>query len=185
VNHISSIFSSKNFGIAYLYCDYQDQTDQNPENLTASLVKQLARKQIVMPPRLEELYNKFSRGGKRPDLKELTALLLQLSGSFLQTYIVVDALDECESTVHRKQFLSVLQAMEDAHIKLFITSRSHPPDIRRAFNRKSQLNIVATEQDIREYLASRLDDDYELSDLIGPDLRDDILSNITSNVRGM
>jgi hypothetical protein len=75
--------------------------------------------------------------------------------------------------------------MEDAHIKLFITSRSHPPDIRRAFNRKSQLNIVATEQDIREYLASRLDDDYELSDLIGPDLRDDILSNITSNVRGM
>ena len=185
MNHISSIFSSKNVGIAYLYCDYQDQTDQNPENLTASLVKQLARKHGVMPPRLEELYNKFSRGGKRPDLEELTALLLQLSGSFLQTYIAVDALDECESTVHRKQFLSVLQAMEDAHIKLFITSRSHPPDIRRAFNRKSQLNIVATEQDIREYLASRLDDDYELSDLIGPDLRDDILSNITSNVRGM
>jgi len=185
VNHISSIFSSKNVGIAYLYCDYQDQTDQNPENLTASLVKQLARKHGVMPPRLEELYNKFSRGGKRPDLEELTALLLQLSGSFLQTYIVVDALDECESTVHRKQFLSVLQAMEDAHIKLFITSRSHPPDIRRAFNGKSQLNIVATEQDIREYLAGRIDDDYELADLIGPDLRDDILSNITSNVCGM
>lgn len=88
VNHISSIFSGKNVGIAYLYCDYQDQTDQNPENLTASLVKQLARNQGVMPPQLEEFYNKFSRGDKRPDLKELTALLLQLSGSFSQTYIV-------------------------------------------------------------------------------------------------
>src|SRR5450432_2658849 len=129
VNHISSISSSKDVGIAYLYCDYQDQTDQTPENLTASLAKQLAKQQGVMPPRLEELYNKFSRGGKRPDLKELTALLLQLSSSFYQTYIMVDALDESESTRHRKQFLFVLQEMEDAHIKLFITSRSHPPDI--------------------------------------------------------
>lgn len=75
--------------------------------------------------------------------------------------------------------------MEDVHIKPFITSRSHPPDIRRAFNRKSQLNIVATKQDIQNYLASRLDDDYDLADLIGPDLRDDILSDITSNVSGM
>ncbi|KAF8850455.1 hypothetical protein BDZ45DRAFT_696716 [Acephala macrosclerotiorum] len=99
---------------------------------------------------------------KRLDLKELTALLLPLSGSFLQTSIAANALDE---------------SMEDAHIKLLITSRSHPPDIRRAFNRKPQLNIVATEKDIREYLASKLDDDYELAGFIGPDLRDNILSN--------
>lgn len=81
--------------------------------------------------------------------------------------------------------MSVLQAMEDTHIKLFITSRPHPLDIRRAFNKKSQLSIVATEKDIREYLASKRDGDCELADLIGPDLRDDILSNITSNVYGM
>jgi phosphoribosylpyrophosphate synthetase len=185
VNHISNIFSSKDVGIAYIYCDYQDQTDQSPENLTSSLVKQLARKQGVMPPLLEELYKKFSRGGKRPNLKEITTLLLQLSSSFSKTYIIVDALDECESIVHRKKFLSVLQVLENAHIRLFITSRPHPPDIQRAFNSKPQLNIVATEQDIREYLASRLDDDYELADLISPDLRDDIVSNITSNVCGM
>lgn len=83
MDHMSSIFSSRNIGIAYVYCDYQDQTDQTPENLTASLVKQLVRKHGVMPPRFEELYKKFSRGGKRPDLKEGTELLSQLPASFL------------------------------------------------------------------------------------------------------
>ena len=62
--------------------------------------------------------------------------------------------------------MSVLGTLEDAHIKLFITSRSHLPDIKRAFIGKSELNIVATEQDIREYLASRLDNDYEFAALI-------------------
>jgi hypothetical protein len=36
-------------GIAYLYCNYQPQQEQKPEDLLSSLLKQLAQEQPVVP----------------------------------------------------------------------------------------------------------------------------------------
>jgi hypothetical protein len=55
---------------------------------------------------------------------------------------VVDVLDEYKFIRYRKYFLSIFQEIEDASIKFFIISRFHSPDIRRAFNNKSRLNII-------------------------------------------
>jgi hypothetical protein len=185
VDHISSVGNGKDIGIAYLCCDYQDQANQSPQNLVASLVKQLSRRQGELSSILKDLYSRFTGGGKRPDLKELTSLLLQFSKSFNQTYILIDALDECNDASDRETFLAVLQEIQRASVKLFITSRSHLSDIPRVFGNQCRVDMTSNKKDIQEYLRTKLTGDFELAELIGPELREETVSNIVRKAGGM
>ncbi|KAK6346928.1 hypothetical protein TWF696_007027 [Orbilia brochopaga] len=187
INHISERINGKGASLAYFYCDYQDQDKQTPDYFVASLLKQLVRRMLVLPSKLEELYQTFCKERRLPKLSDLTNLLLQTSGSFSQTYLVIDALDESDSRRHRRQLLSVLYELGKCQdsIKIFVTSRSHPADIRGAFESGLNIKITASKSDIRDYITSRLDNDENLADLIQPKLRNEIVDHITDVADGM
>ncbi|KAJ6257088.1 Ankyrin-3 [Drechslerella dactyloides] len=187
INHISEKINGESASLAYFYCDYQDQDKQTPDYFVASLLKQLVRRMLVLPSKLEELYQMFCKERRLPKLSDLTNLLLQISGSFSQTYLVIDALDESDSRRHRRQLLSVLYELGKCQdtIKIFVTSRSHPADIRSAFENGPNIKITASKSDIRDYITSRLDNDENLADLIQPKLRNEIVDHITEVAGGM
>ncbi|KAK6531910.1 hypothetical protein TWF694_003073 [Orbilia ellipsospora] len=187
INYLSESIHDKNTGLAYFYCDYQDQDNQTADYFVASLLKQLVRRRLILPSKLEEFYQTFCKERRLPKLTDLTNLLLHTSSFFSQTYLVIDALDELDSTRHRRQFLSVLYDLEqkERSIRLFVTSRSHPVDIRSAFENGPNIKIAASKSDIRDYITSRLDTDENLADLIQPKLRNEIVDHITNVAGGM
>jgi hypothetical protein len=64
-----------NVGIAYLYCNYQRQHEQNPEDLFASVLKQLVQEHPSIPDSVKMLYNRHKDKRTRPLLDEILGIL--------------------------------------------------------------------------------------------------------------
>ncbi|KAF3179460.1 hypothetical protein EYR41_003101 [Orbilia oligospora] len=187
INHISDHSVDNGVGLAFFYCDYQDQDKQTPDYLVASLTKQLVRRTLTLPSKLEELYQVFCKEHRLPKISELIALLLQVSTCFSQTYLIIDALDESDFRRHRRGILSALHELEakQRSLKIFVTSRSHPMDIRNAYESGLNIKITASKSDIRDYITSCLTNDENLADLIQPKLRTEIVDHISEIAGGM
>jgi hypothetical protein len=84
----------KEYGVAHIYFNYKEQEQQTPVKVLASLVKQLACQTSYVPDALEKHYDKDH--GKAPTVEELYIALLDISERFTKTFLVFDALDECD-----------------------------------------------------------------------------------------
>jgi hypothetical protein len=87
------------------------------------------------------------------------ALFLAVSRGFPRTFVVIDALDECseldsEDDQRDDNFVSAVQMLESS-VRLLVTSRPHNR-IQQAFEAASRVDILASNSDIREYLACRM-----------------------------
>ena len=90
----------------YFYFDFNDPAKRQPENLVRSLIDQLSSRCAQMPPGLESLYSSCTNGKRQPQASELFKTLHDMMGGFTQTYVVLDALDEC---LERTKLLSQLE----------------------------------------------------------------------------
>ena len=168
-----------------MYCDYKDQARQTTSELIATLSKQLAARKTELPRQLVDLYEQCNMQDKRPDLRQLTSLLLSLCTTFTQTFVLVDALDECNATNERRLFLSVLKALHEASVKTFITSRPSPEDIKTQLYEVPQVEIVATESDIKRYVKEKTEANHVFMKRITPVLEEQIIDTIASRASGM
>ncbi|KAH7269075.1 uncharacterized protein BKA55DRAFT_496506, partial [Fusarium redolens] len=81
-------------GFAYLYYDYRRQDEQDIVSLLASLLKQLSEMKHSLPEEVQDLYGKHKNRQSRPSLLELVGVLKRVIWYFLQSFIIIDALDE-------------------------------------------------------------------------------------------
>ncbi|KKZ59879.1 hypothetical protein EMCG_05308 [[Emmonsia] crescens] len=99
VHHLHRIFQNDHsVEIAYLYCNFQQQQEQKPADLIASLLKQLIQRQPSILKVVKSLYNQHKLCQTRPSLDELRSTLHQVAASYQKTFIVIDALDECQAS---------------------------------------------------------------------------------------
>jgi hypothetical protein len=168
-----------------VYCDYKDQARQTALELVAILVKQLAARKTELPQQLVDLYGQLDMQQKRPDLGQLKSLLLFLCSTFTQTFVLVDALDECNALSVRRPFLSVLQALHEVSVKTFITSRPNPEDIKTQLCQVPQVKIVANESDIKKYIKEKTEANQVFMRRITPDLEEQIIDTIAGRASGM
>jgi hypothetical protein len=99
--------------------------------------------------------------------------------------VLVDALDECNATNERRLFLSVLKALHEASVKIFITSRPSPEDIKTQLYEVPQVEIVATESDIKRYIKEKTEANHVFMKRITPVLEEQIIDTIASRASGM
>ncbi|KAN0102723.1 hypothetical protein V8E51_011036 [Hyaloscypha variabilis] len=174
-----------NTSIAYLYCNYQRQHEQNLEDLFTSLLKQFVQEQPSIPESVKTLYNRHKDKRTRPLLDEILGILEKVAITYSRVFIIVDALDECQiSHGYRQRFLSGLfnlQAKSGAN--LFATSRPIS-SIEKVFEGKSKLEIRATEDDIRRYLEGHM---IRLPGFVAQslELQEEIKKDIVKAVEGM
>ena len=188
-SHIIDILRDKraneDFAIAFLYFDYRDQTSQSPENMVASLVRQVAENKPSIPSPVMGLYSKFGSQSKNPQLEDLERTLMMTCLDFEQTFIIIDALDECDESNHRRVFLGVLERMSKRRdIRLLLTSRPHPQDIRNALKSGLQICIEANDMDLRAYLSDQLDSSGA-TDFIDNAFKAEIIERITNGAQKM
>lgn len=88
------------YALAYFYCNYGEAGRRDPESILWSIIKQLCIQSPTgtVPESILAIYNKRMReGDRRPvDINKIKGLLVNLAAGFLQTTIVIDALDECD-----------------------------------------------------------------------------------------
>ncbi|KAI9812194.1 MAG: hypothetical protein M1827_004860 [Pycnora praestabilis] len=172
-------------GVAFFYYDYRDQQNQTPANVIASILKQLAAFRSPLPNSIVDFHNHFERQRDSIQLKDLEAALSRLAGEFRQTFIVIDALDECEGGRHRGSILGILRGLQRSGVKIFATSRPHPTDIIQALEIFPQITIKASESDIRRYLVNTINRDSAAADIIDEPLKEHIVEVITAAAKGM
>jgi len=130
------------FAFGYFYFDFRDPAKQRYENLVRSLIEQLSDQSSGTPEALRTLYSQNQDGARQPTVKVLVETLRGIIRGFKQTYIIVDALDECSE---REKLLVLIGDIIDWKI--------------------GTLHILATsrkEQDIEDYLSSLISDEINI-----------------------
>lgn len=171
--------------VAYVYCDYKDQAVQTASNLVACLARQVIGRPTALTQQLEELYRKLEQQKRRPSLDELKKLLVSLCNLYERTYILVDALDECEANRERRLLLPVLEVLPNTSTRLFVTSRPNNEDIFHSFGRAPQITIAAPELDLHRYTIERIEERRDFLTKLTPELKEKITSTVSAAASGM
>ena len=173
-------------GIAYICCDFRRKHEQNLIDLLLSLLKQFLQKPRLVPQDTQQLYERHQRQKSRPTLCEISHVLRTATTQYSRTFIVVDTLDECQASNGdwRKFFSVIFSLQEKVSTNILATSR-FVPEIEKEFNKRdSQIEIRATEEDLRRFLDNRVG---ELLPFISqkPGLVTDIKTAIVNAADGM
>ncbi len=186
---IDDIYSRSQFdtsvGIAYLYCDFGRQHEQNIESLLANLLKQLAQRQDSIPDHIQTLYKKHTDKSTRPSRNDISSALHSVSALYSNVFIIIDALDECQVTdgCRAELLVEIFGLQARARARIFATSR-FDPEIEKNFEQTKSLEIRASEEDVQTYLAGKI---ARLPSFVSsnPDLQDKIKTTISKTVDGM
>jgi len=81
--------------VLYFYFDFTDVEKQGQEKMIRSLILQLSSQCERTSQGLEALHSSCMNGERQPTHDMLLATLHQMMKSFEETFIILDALDEC------------------------------------------------------------------------------------------
>lgn len=172
----------------YFYCSYGELERRQAAPVLATLLKQLSMRSENMDPQVVAVFDKGLSMSMEPCAKALSAALSR----FEQTFIVVDALDEC-SKEERKLFVSFMTGLirSNPHgIKILLTSRPES-DLEHLLKGSSKFLINAndTTKDIRPYVAAVLTEHIAncaiLDGMVKPELQQRLIDTISDQADGM
>ncbi|KAF5711848.1 transient receptor potential channel pyrexia [Fusarium mundagurra] len=165
---LESFHSQSNIGVAYIYCNFRRRHEQKASDLVANLLKQLSENQPSLFKPVEELYNKRKASRTRPSLQELGRVLQLVAATYSRVYIVLDALDECETTDGTlPNFIQQVLDLQSATSTNILATSRYIPEIKEKFRKAVSLKIRASEPDNK------------------PELQEEIKTRILESVQGM
>ena len=151
--------------VLYFYFDFNDSEKQRHEKMIRSLIVQLSK--YCSDTGLLKLYASCSNGERQPSREILLNALRQMMTSMRDTYIILDALDECTERDELLADLEEIVSWEDAKLHVLVTSRREK-DIEEALtplsDERSKISIQSAlvNGDIRTYVHERLRIDRKL-----------------------
>jgi hypothetical protein len=187
VEHVIARFhQNPDIGIAYIYFNFKRKDSQKLGDLLASLLHQLSKTKPSTPRVVAELYEKHHPRSTKPSTDELSVALQSVSASYSKVFIIVDALDECQTDNRcRDKFLSdAFVVQEKCNANLFMTAR-FIPDITKRFDGKPSLEIRASKEDIERYLDSHMENLSSFDDFWDLRLQSEVKEEISQAADGM
>ncbi|KAJ5131543.1 uncharacterized protein N7515_007582 [Penicillium bovifimosum] len=169
-------------GIAYIYCNYNRQDEQDAPALLLSLLKQLAQRKSSVPDVVKELHRRYKTTSTRPQFGDISKALHSVASTYSYVFIVVDALDECQSTCRARFLAEIMKMRDDAGLNILATSR--PTEIYNIFKGGSCLEIRANDDDVRQYLEGNM---FRLPGFVTRNLalQEEIIAVVSGHVQGM
>ena len=153
--------------VLYFYFDFNDVEKQQHERLIRSLIFRLFSQCVSVPPVLESLYSSCMDGRRQPAYNSLLATLHQMMLCFTDTYLVLDALDECLERQELLTSINEFSGWEDVNLHILTTSRMEK-DIEESMEAlgdglgKICIQSILINGDIRAYVRGRLQTDQGL-----------------------
>ena len=176
--------------VAYFYFEFRNTGPQHGP-MIRSLVSQLAAQCTNQPNPLESLYSSCSDGARQPKLCDLRQALRDLVQNFDNTFIILDALDECGE---REQLLNDMQEFAKwqlGGLHILVTSRREW-EIEKALdflvneNQKIDIQGENVARDIYVFVHQIVQTGRDLSRWRGlPEVQDEIEKVLTKKANGM
>lgn len=178
--------NNSSVGIAYLYCNFRRQEEQKPVDLLASLLKQLIQRRTPLPENVIDIYKHHNSERTRPSSNEISKILHSIIANYSRTFIIIDALDECQiSDGGRRQFLAELFNLQARTGANFLATSRFIPEIEKEFTgRSTKLEIRASDDDLQTYLHGHM---LRLPSFVShsADLQNEVKTAIIKAVDGM
>ncbi|KAG8350127.1 hypothetical protein FVEN_g11709 [Fusarium venenatum] len=186
VDFLNSRFGKdSDIAIAYIYCNFRRQHEQKIEDLLAGVLKQLTQCRTSLPESVKSLYDQHKTKRTRPSLDEISGLLQSVVAMYSRVFIIVDALDECQTSDGcRMRFLSELFNLQTKHgINILATSR-FIPEIMDRLETSPSIEIRASPDDVARYLEDHMG---QLPSFVRQDrqLQEEITKGISEATDGM
>jgi hypothetical protein len=158
VRNLQEVFSAdETVGICYIYFNSQQKDQQTLEQVISNFLKQLSHGRNSTLEILNQLYGQHEERKTRPSIDELSQALRSVIEGYSRVFIIVDALDECDSSsLCRSGLISELKGFQSQFgSNILVTSRPLP-DIVASFKSAELLEIRAVDDDISSYIDHRL-----------------------------
>ncbi|KAK6336186.1 hypothetical protein TWF696_001749 [Orbilia brochopaga] len=122
IDHLRENTRHKQAAITYLYCNYKKYKEQSAIDLLSALLKQFVQGLSAIPDSVRTLYEKHGQTRSRSSIDEIVATIQSAANCYSETFIIVDALDECPDE-HRNPLIATLKRLRAPSVKLMITTR--------------------------------------------------------------
>ncbi|KAH0556934.1 hypothetical protein GP486_005273 [Trichoglossum hirsutum] len=185
INHLKTTFQNNpTIGIAYLYFNFRRQHDQRLDDLLLCLLKQLVQEQSTIPDCVRMLYDCHKNKQARPLSEEISTTLQAVAGLYSRVFVIVDALDECQTIggCRVKFLLEIFSLQAKTGANLFTTSRIDD-ETAKLFDSGLSLEIRASGEDTEKYLNSQMS--FLQPDILDDDIRDLIRREIVQAIDGI
>ncbi|KAF8146690.1 ankyrin repeat-containing domain protein [Mycena galopus ATCC 62051] len=148
--------------IAFFYFDFRNKEAQSVEIALRRILLQLS----AQAPHPYETLNKhyeLSDGQKLPSSQDLLSILYRLLHELGRTYIILDALDECNDFKQIVALVLVLSEWKKTPLHLLITSQ-HRDIFTKGFGSVAQvvLDVNVTQRDIEFFVSNELQTNSDL-----------------------
>ena len=176
-----------NIGVACLYADYKDQSNQSVVHILGSLLHQfLTTAQQPIPDEVVQKLHCIRNQGKKVETEDILAMLKMHLNQFKRVFICIDAVDELESKV-LQELLNILKELVTNNTRLFLTGRGHvESEVRKHLQvaQKYKVVISANQQDIQGFVEQQIMGDLNPDAMDGV-LAKDIVDAIIKKSQGM
>ncbi|KAF1945219.1 hypothetical protein EJ02DRAFT_60371 [Clathrospora elynae] len=183
IDYLLNSMQQSTHGVAYVYCNYKAQEEQDVCTMLTAIMKQLVLGRLSAIEHIDHLHRKHADRGTKPSLDEITNALRDVLAHYPYVYVVIDALDECQNAT-RRQFLAKLRDLQAGRdVRLMVTAR-FIPDIEDAFRTALKLEVRASREDVKRFIAGQT---YRLPTCIqrSAALQDMVQEKILNAVDGM
>ena len=174
-------------GVAYFYFNFQNRAEQQFINLLRSLILQLSCQCQKLPACVGKLHEEL-RYQRQPNMSSsyLVGILKDVCLEFLDVYIVIDALDECEQYEELVEWVEELANAKDSVLHLLLSSRQTQQfrDLMGPLATAAiSVNDSTPANDIQLHIREQLKNDPRMKKW-PTDLHDEIESTLMANVDG-
>ncbi|UPX21049.1 uncharacterized protein EKO05_0011255 [Ascochyta rabiei] len=166
-------------GIAFLFNIFNEK--QSSKELLASLLQQLVKRQEQLPVSITELYERHNNIQKPLPIQEIIKGIRAMVNSLRRVFLVVDALDECNTNSLGDLLSTIFMLRDECNINILATSRDIPT-ITSEFKGAGVLEISARDEDIQHFVRGNTKGNIVHRD---PTLLDEAAVKIAQSAQGM
>ncbi|THX50617.1 Pfs, NACHT and ankyrin domain protein [Aureobasidium pullulans] len=174
--------------VVFFYFDFSDTTSQSVGHMLRSLIKQLCFEMRYMRETLDQMYTEHADGSLEPSERSLEDTLTIMLGKVDNVSIVLDALDESNSTPRLLDFLKRLVKSERTTCRLLVTSRQDTSVGQNWVQSENKIMIQADEldADIAAYIHYRVRDNNGMRRWCDrPEVQESIEEKLVEKANGM
>lgn len=161
IETLQSHLASTDAAVLFFYFDFADKRKQSFDDALRSFACQAARVAKTASRELAFLYEFCGHGQQQPSTWILHQTLKRSFASMGRVTIVLDALEECTTSLHLLQWIRESVTSDSINVQILATSR-HEPEIELAFgewlNHEARMRLERSDMDIdiRAYIQHRI-----------------------------
>lgn len=177
--------------VLYFYFDFNDLRKQEAIYMVRSLLLQSLEGPSVAFEKVKNLYTSCGNGKSQPNFKSLCATFKQIIEELTETFIILDALDECGEREELFDIINQIRQHNPQRTHMLLTSRLLPEIEEQVSPLVAPMDRVrvggpSVDSDIESYINGRLQNDRDLKRWRKlPDVQEEIRVTLTKKADGM